>query len=139
LLGEIRGNVKANYSDIRNRIKMAPVWFDFNGVPRYEEPHPNDVPNIYATQVVFYEIACQDCGQKFVVEDHYSEMDKIWNPNVSDLETQVMEKTLHYGDPPIHGCVGDTMNCDDLRVIAFWKRDMAHEWVRVKELEISLE
>lgn len=45
---------------------------------------------------------------------------------------------VHYGDPPIHHCVGDTENCDDLQIVEFWEK-VDFEWVRLPEYEIELE
>jgi len=44
-------------------------------------------------------------------------------------------RELHYGDPPRHGCVGDTMNCDDLEVLEVWHRPAFGDFERHPELE----
>lgn len=50
---------------------------------------------------------------------------------------------LHYGDPPSHGCVGDTENCYDLRVVEFWEksydRPVDIKWARHPEFEVHLQ
>lgn len=28
---------------------------------------------------------------------------------------------FHYGDPPAHDCVGDTMNSEPVRILEFWQ------------------
>lgn len=140
--------MKAQYSDIRNKIKEDPQWYDENGVPRYEKFSPELSPNIYAEEVVLLEIACQACKRKFLVEMNWSKMDAIFRRlNRESFSTRMQQYLksrdehmfpLHYGDPPIHGCVGDTMNCCDLRVVEFHKRG-DFDFERVKKYEIELE
>lgn len=116
------------YEDILSRISEPPIWYDQNGVPRYEKFHPNMCPNIYADKVVLAEIACQECGEKFLVEMHAS----IW----SDRDASDPRK-WHYGDPPRH-CkgAGDTMNCEDIAIVECWHRSRPlREWKRVKKFE----
>ncbi len=108
----------ADYDDIRKRIKEEPIWYDTNGVPRYDKFEPMLCSNIYATEIVLLKIACQSCGQKFLVEMHYSMMDRV--NGIKPLSKKL--RNLHYGDPPIHGCCGDTMNCDDIRIVEFGVR-----------------
>ena len=74
--------------------------------------------------MVLLRIACQLCGEKFDVEMHSHVWCPIGHP-----------KKLHYGDPPIHGCIGDTMNCEDLAVLEAWHREPLGDWERVLELE----
>ena len=117
------------YNDIRSRISKEPIWFDCNGVPRYDEFHPDMAPNIYARQVVLLWIQCQSCEEKFYVEMNAGPFGDIRYP-----------KELHYGDPPFHEdrqgrmCSGSTMNCDDLMVSQVWDK-VDFEWVRRKDLE----
>jgi hypothetical protein len=111
-----------------------PIWWDEVGVPRYCEFGPMETNNIYAYQVALIEIACQDCGKKFKVA-------MSWHPfdNFPELKKLVMDKSIHYGDPPNISCcpAGPTMNCYDLRVIEFWE-SKDFDWVRMPELEIML-
>ena len=118
----------SNYEDIKSRIKELPKWYDSNGVPRYGEFHPDLCPNIYSNAVVLLRIACQDCHREFDVEMHSDCFSPIKNP-----------KKLHYGDPPIHDYVGDTMNCDDLEVLQVWQKKDIGDWVRRPELEGTVE
>ena len=57
------------------------------------------------------------------------------------LADAIQSKGIHYGDPPnVHCCpAGPTMNCDDLRVCEYWRRDQAFDWQRHKQLEIALD
>lgn len=123
-----------SYEDIRRRIPDPPKWFDENGVPRYDDPHPSLCPNIYADEVLFYEIACQSCDARFVVEQSWSR----YHRQPSLLSERVRLKQIHYGDPPCWACMsGATMNCIDIRTIQFWTRlnRDARDWARVPELE----
>ncbi len=117
--------MKANYQDIVSRIKEDPAWYDQNGTPRYGAFHPDLCPSIYANSVGLFLIACQDCKDTFRVEMHCL----YWG-----TRTELPPSKWHYGDPPIHDCVGDTMNCDDLQVLEFWAKDQ-FDWVRRSELE----
>jgi len=114
------------YEDITSRIDEPPTWYDQNGVPRYGEFHPDSCPNIYSRLVVSMRIACQHCGRRFDVEMHSGVL--------LDRRDGILPKEWHYGDPPAHGCVGDSMNCEDLEVLQVWhKQDW--EWQRCEELE----
>jgi len=113
------------FHDILSRIDERPSWYDSNGTPRYGEFTPQMAPNIYTTQVVLLRIACQACGEEFAVEMHSTYFSPIDHP-----------AKLHYGDPPRHNCVGDTMNCDDLEVLQVWHKPRSlGEWERVPSLE----
>ena len=114
-----------SYMDIQSRIIEEPTWYDANGTPRYGPFTPERCPNIYSDQVVLLRIACQGCGREFDVEIHGDTFRPIKHPH-----------KLHYGDPPIHRCIGDTMNCYDLEVLEVWHRERGHgEWTRRDDLE----
>jgi len=143
----------ADYSDIRSRIKDEPLWWDSDGVPRYDRFTTDLCPNIYAHEIILMEISCQDCRQRFLVEMNWDIMATVFNNprRHSERFSTVVHKWLkakdkdrwppfHYGDPPRHGCVGDTMNCYDLRIVEFWKRkEKGWGWERVTKYEIELE
>ena len=114
------------YVDILALTDDDPVWWDSNGVPRFAEFTPYLCPNIYADWVVLLLIGCQYCGERFFVEMHGMEYhNSLGNP-----------RDLHYGDPPRHDCVGDTMNCDDIEVREVWIRsDAMIGWKRHDEME----
>lgn len=135
----------ARYEDIRKRIKEEPKWFDSNGVPRYDDFHPDLSPNIYAEEVCLLKIKCQECQQEFLVEMNWSRMELVINEYSRPLSERIKDKSIHYGDPPRHreedsNCsAGDTMNCDDVEVVQFWKQEGKFlDWKRKKKLEIKL-
>lgn len=103
-----------HYRDIRDEIPhMEPRWWDEYAVPRYCAHSPDEVANIYADEVAFVEIACQDCGQRFLVA-----FSRSHGPPLSEVSGE-----LHYGDPPNVGCcpAGPTMNSVPLRIVEFWR------------------
>lgn len=125
--------MKSSYDDIKSRIQEVPHWFDTNGTPRYGVFKPENSPNIYAEQVILLAIACQNCKFKFLVElncDYRSLSPK-------KLSEQIPVKKIHYGDPPSHHCVGDTMNSVPLRVVEFWQKTESCDFERLKSLEIE--
>jgi len=130
--------MKCDYNDIREMIDLKPKWFDEAGVPRYCDFHPSETNDIYAKEVAFMKIACQNCGRKFRVCLSWSMASAIGKINNKKLSEWV--KDLHYGDPPnIHCCaVGPTMNSIPLQVLEFWKHEK-FDWKRVPEFEIELE
>lgn len=136
--------MKHTFDDITSRIKEEPSWFDANGTPRYGKFEPDACPNIYAKEVLLMDIGCQNCHKRFLVEQHFAGF--FDSQSLSDALHKYKQRTrgvndmapLHYGDPPAHGCTGDTMNCDDFGVIEFWKKS-DFEWVRVKRLEIRFD
>ena len=145
-----------DYADIRKRIKSEPLWFDEGGVPRYDAFRPAML-GIYDTYAVYYEIACQACHQRFNVAEGWQEWE--WRSGAllpRPLPSPERIKGLHYGDPPRHDCpgAGESMNCDDLRVLEFWRKDCDCEkakgeghakdcgrfdWRRDSSLEIPLQ
>ena len=140
-----------DYPDIRSRIKEEPTWYDCYGVPRYGEFEPSLSPNIYAQEILLVQISCQYCRQKFLVEFNWDRMQEIFKGRHFEAFSTVVKKWLedeknkdhyppvHYGDPPAHGCVGDTMNCYDLKIVQFWKKEEHFKWVRKPEFEVEME
>lgn len=118
--------VNHRFDDITSRIAEPPSWWDSNGTPRYGEFEPRQCPNIYSHAVGMFLIACQACGERFTVEMH---------ADIFDHRLKTPPAKWHYGDPPNHGCVGDTMNCEDIAVLEFWTRDGVEEWERRPEFE----
>jgi len=113
-----------SYADMTSQIATPPRWWDANGVPRYVPFSPHLCPDIYAEQVVLLGITCQECERPFSVALHGSLWAALPHP-----------RTLHYGDPPFHGCIGDTMNCTDRVVLQVWARAIGDAWRRRPDLE----
>jgi hypothetical protein len=132
-----------DYPDIAGRIKEKPLWYDSNGVPRYDPFTPRLCPNPQAKEVVLVRIACAHCRRTFLVEMHYS--DAFADPEERTCEELVVEGSIPcYGDPPRHNngdhrCAGETMACDNIRILEFWQKDRNYEWVRKPKLEIEAE
>ncbi|HIJ67457.1 MAG TPA: hypothetical protein HPP87_04610 [Planctomycetes bacterium] len=134
--------MKEAYRDILERISEEPKWYDANGCPRYGDFSPDKCPNIYAREAVLLRISCQECGRHFDVELHsdiYSrgmaEALRMWQDKAKRGDKNNWPP-IHYGDPPCHGCVGDTMNCNDERILEFWVKE-DFDWKRMPELEID--
>ncbi len=137
-----------HYSDIRDLIHKSPRWWDEQAVPRYCPFAPDQLANIYADECVLLLISCQNCEREFQVGMSSSRSDvmrEFWlqkeevteqRARQHSLTGQVESGVIHYGDPPNIECCpsGPSMNCNDLRVLEFWRRDRG-DWVRVPELE----
>ena len=131
--------MKTRYSDILSRIKEDPIWFDENGVPRYDTFHPTKTPSVYADEAALILISCQACNKEFNVSLHYEKFNVV---NGKVFETQKLSEKipyLYYGDPPDIGCcsVGPTMSSNSVKVLEFWSKENG-TWVRKPELEVNL-
>ena len=127
-----------HYADIRDRIPEPPKWWDEHAVPRYCAFAPGRQADSYADRVALVEIACQNCGERFLVAMSESVARSIFTDGY-DLCLDITAGTLHYGDPPNIGCCpsGPSMNCNDLQVVEFWRRE-AGEWSRDPQYEVML-
>jgi len=112
-----------SYEDITSKVPEAPQWWDQHGVPRYA-PFAPRLCSVYATQAVLLEIACQYCAMRFQVALDGDVLNPLGNP-----------LTLRYGDPPRHDCVGDSMACDNLRIVEAWTCDLQIGWQRDPAME----
>jgi hypothetical protein len=133
-----------HYRDIIDKCGR-PLWWDEYAVPRYCAFAPDQCANIYADEVAYLEIACQNCGAQFSVAMSSSQLDRILRATIPGaimptLASEIEDITIHYGDPPNAGCclAGPTMNCIDRRVLEFWRQNKLHEWERVAGLEGKL-
>lgn len=130
-----------SYSDIKKRLG-EPLWFDVGGIPRYEPFHPS-MCCVYAEYVALIRITCQACGAEFIVASAVSKSNLyflIYNPKaIIELPTPTSIGDFHYGDPPNHDCMGDTMNSEPREILEFWRRDLdqasTRGWVRDPEHE----
>lgn len=139
--------MKQEYRDIRIRLG-EPLWYDENGVPRYDPFEPSMCSDIYAKEVALLEIACQGCFKHFRVALSVFPYDAR-GASVPSLKSRIQEGVIHYGDPPFHKldmhsigtpvmCPGATMNCIDLAVCEYWFRDKSTngQWTRDRKLEV---
>lgn len=113
-----------DYTDIIERAG-TPKWYDGHGVPRYHDFHPQKL-GVYDRYAVFAEIECQSCSTPFDVGvgwDGYQ-----FRGDEGHFKLNVVAK-FHYGDPPRHGCIGDTMNSVPRRVIGAWRH---REWREIE-------
>lgn len=127
------------YEDIRALAPdCEPLWHDHYGVPRYAPFHPS-LLDVYARWAVLYEIECDACRQRLMVGQSWSEFDfRPLLPRRIAVDNLIVD--LHYGDPPYHECpgAGESMNCNDLRVVEFWRRERITEWKRDPSREKAL-
>lgn len=109
-----------SFRDIRDRLG-EPAWWMEGGIPRYCDFSPDEC-GVYSDEVALVEIGCQYCDQRFRVA---VETDELWRLNAGKHFRRPSSGDIgsyHYGDPPVHGCVGDTMNVVSVRVLEFWRR-----------------
>lgn len=128
-----------NFSDIIDAADREPLWFyGFDGVPRFVSFSPDEL-GVYDNYVLLVEIACQSCGDRFLVGlgwPRYSLAEPGFFYTIEGLA-----KDFHYGDPPYHGCGGDSMNCVDIRIVEAWekgawdKENGGYPWVRRSDIE----
>lgn len=134
----------AKYEDLTSRLG-EPLWWDEHGVPRYDPFDRKLVADIYAHEIALVEIQCQHCLRRFDVAFSYGPMQQVASPNLPSLSERVTDDTVHYGDPPRHeapeghGCPGESMNCNELRVLQFWRVSQKYDWHRLARLEVRLE
>lgn len=107
-----------DYRDIRQRLG-DPLWWDDNGVPRYDAFAPG-LCGVYDRYIAFNLVGCQGCDRQFKITAVITSIDMARDKVT--LPTEHSVGSFHYGDPPAHGCVGDTMNSVPLRVLEFWQK-----------------
>ena len=141
--------MKPKYQDILDLASYPPTWYDQNGTPRYCEFQPRMASTPYAKEVVLLKIECVSCRERFLVEMSTAgwgiRLDSFGYGIKLALRYDDIENVsnLNYGDPPRHDykgnrCAGETMSCDDIRIMEFWRKDAEREWERVPEYEIYL-
>lgn len=129
--------MKADYADIRSRITEQPTWFDKAGTPRYGEFSPGSTPSIYADEAALVLIECQACAATFRVAFDCDKQQTILR-NVPTLAARISDGAIGYGDPPRHGCSGDTMTSNAVSVLEYWRKDR-FDWVRDPTFEVRFE
>lgn len=142
------------YFDITEKLG-TPLWWDENGVPRYQPFEPRLCADIYFRYAALIEIRCQGCGQTFPVAATWSVTAHIG----SRYDDVVWDKTGHnpqpksglpkerdagfccYGDAPFHPlggqCSGTTMTTSVVRILEFWGREGIEE-KRLAEHEVYI-
>jgi hypothetical protein len=106
-----------HYEDIISRAG-EPDWYWELGMPRYGQFSP-EACGVYDHSVALLDIACQCCGQRFRVAVSVDMMQIVYPGATLPTSTEI--GSFHYGDPPRHGCTGDTMNVDTMSVLEFWE------------------
>ena len=122
--------MKQNYEDIRSKIADPPLWYDEAGCPRYYDFSPELVNNIYAEEAALLEIACQNCGKRFIVAVSTDSFDRVFYK-----QSLLRKEEISYGDPPNIGCcpTGPTMGSETREVLELWHRGgKGFDWERVK-------
>ncbi len=147
-----------DYSDITGLTDATPKWHDENGVPRYCDFHPDHMANIYASEAVLAAIECQRCKAEFRVA--FSELNQkhnLWDERqkmrIAFLSDLILDRTLHYGDPPNTRCcdAGPSMNSIPISVIEYWVKPYIRQergtpirdpsllnWTRDRYFELSI-
>ncbi|MCL4414523.1 MAG: hypothetical protein M1522_07235 [Actinobacteria bacterium] len=122
-----------SYADIRSRIADPPIWHDRHGVPRYEAFDPSML-GVYDDFAILAEIACQRCGERFLVGGGWTRFDVFADPIV-ERNLEALAESFDYGDPPRHDdgpmgrCAGETMHSETVRVVEAWEQ-VGFDWVR---------
>lgn len=131
------------YEDLTKRLGK-PLWYDEQAVPRYDEFHPSML-GIYDDWALLYEIACQACGERFIVaaslSTAFAQMNELrgfeWEQRESpDHILPLLEDS--FGDAPWHGehqCSGTTMSSDFIRPLQLWARPAFKGWDLVQSWE----
>lgn len=135
------------YDDVTSRITEQPTWYTIEGYPRYGEFKYAEC-SIYAYYSILMLIECQDCGKEFHIGQDFDHFDifehliivdnqEIWAPmryavyaNIVEtqeakiiariLTLESLVKNWAFGDPPNHGCVGDTMGSIERKSVQVW-------------------
>jgi hypothetical protein len=111
-----------SYDDILSKISEPPQWFDEHAVPRYCKFEPTCCVDIHCSEAVLAEITCQVCGKPYKVAFSQSEW-AAKQRNGRRLKDDIVERTLHYGDPPFACCgAGASTNSEPRHVLEYWHR-----------------
>lgn len=127
--------MKQYYADIIDRIPEEPRWYDVFGVPRYDEPnipehlmghircqschrefHVALVDDVYKMDPFERYLPNGEVVSNVVVDYEINTVTVNGVKQIKDIEAHLrgihlsLSPNWHYGDPPAHCCVGDTMN-----------------------------
>lgn len=90
--------MRGSYDDILSRIPDAPLWYDENGVPRFEPFAPHWKAEPLADEAALVEVVCQHCLRAFLVCcSHASDGRGGWR---RVAEAIADDGDGLYGDPP---------------------------------------
>ena len=125
-----------SYRDITSRISEEPKWWDENAVPRYDDFNYRDL-GVYIRYAILAEIACQSCHKRMKVgvgyeqhqiTSHFKDGEHCFTAVPTDIVKEA--NNFAWGDPPNHGCVGDTMGAVETAILQVWQEgpDERGEW-----------
>jgi len=123
--------------ELADKAGVEPIWWDENGVPRFSSFDP-EMLGVYDRLAVLGEVACAACGKCMQVGIGRPKISVACNQIVSydiDALVAVIEA---WGDPPRHnderdgtgghGCAGETMSSDFVRVVGAWEQCDDFHW-----------
>lgn len=129
-----------SYDDIKQKLGQ-PQWWDENAVPRYCDFHPKRC-GVYIDRAVLMAIDCQGCKLQFRVAMTWSQTAEFMESVRTGKPCWTSEPKSGwapwYGDPPAHGCVGDTMSSGTVEVLEVWQRPGA-DWERDGAEELAMQ
>lgn len=118
-----------SYSDIIDRINVAPLWWQAGGVPRYD-PFSPKACGVYASEAALVEIAAQGCETTFLVLIETEGRD-------GKIAADIQAESLAYGDPPNVDCCNGFCSVQTtiaIRVVEYWRQGGQHGGIEyVKE------
>lgn len=140
--------MRPKFRDITSQAGQ-PDWYDLGGIPRYGKFSPDVVAQKFkhpgADYVALMLIMCQNCRNGFRVAVHYHramEETERWIFSADEDKMELPARSdpgwFHYGDPPAHGCIGDTMNSIPWKVLQFWIWSQDRGWARWPEYEVGV-
>lgn len=113
-----------DYSDIRALTDKDPLWFTPEGVPRYA-PFEPDLLGVYDDFALLVEVECQSCRRRMLVGEGWTRFNltpAMYGQNIIHNKIEDLAEGWSMGDPPRHGCVGDTMGCYERRIVEAWEK-----------------
>jgi len=126
--------------ELADRVGIEPVWWDEHGVPRFAPFDPTAL-GVYDRFAVLGEVMCAACG-KYMRVGIGRPKNSFTYGRLSRYDMGTMKELIKaWGDPPRHddqriglrghGCAGETMVCDPVRVVGTWERGKNLQWRQV--------
>lgn len=123
--------------DIIDKLGEPLWWDDSQAIPRYCEFSPDECNNIYAQEVAFILVECQNCGHEFKISQAW----EIFDNPISLSESIKEGYTIGFSDPPNIQCcpAGPSETSDKIKVLEFWQRNANtnFDWERRPEFEVE--